>query len=505
MANEFPIKIRTDLDGKGLKEASAEFADLQKETKLADEQLKQTVVTHEDVGKKAEESGKKQVEHAEKATLSHRELRESVSAVGRQFGGLADVGLWLNPMTAGLAAVLALVGLLKSAIDFLAAPIEAANAALVAMDASRIKSAAESASALATSLGEIPDKESAIQAAFARGTTAMDNRIKLYDEQRAGIVKVAEAEEKAFEAELEHKVVMGSMTKEQADAAKEQAKLALDSLRGQNDEAKLQFEIQQRLEAFNAAKVRTKTGVDTNAIATAEGALAGPKSDADAAKAALNIGQNETVHHGFFGDLKLDEAKKKLLELTETLRETKPNDANANILIEKKYQAEQLAAEIKAHEAKMKPLEEAANAADVAQKHAEQNVKNAKDQEEADAKLAIEGAARIKSLQDELAILQQTNTAVQAANTRAAGSRTAGAADTGAQETFHHAQELEKHLAEHGGTRAEFVELNALMARLVEFARTNADYIASHAHTIADLKRQVDGIEQVQHQTGNVR
>jgi hypothetical protein len=74
----------------------------------------------------------------------------------------------------------------------------------------------------------------------------MDERIKKYDEQRAAIIKVVEAEETAFEAELEHQTALHPEQKEANDAKKEAAKLALDSLRGQNDAAKLQFEINQR-------------------------------------------------------------------------------------------------------------------------------------------------------------------------------------------------------------------------------------------------------------------
>jgi hypothetical protein len=86
---EFPIKIRADLEGQGIPDTAKGL---------------------QDVGKKAEEASKKQVEGAHHAELSHRELRETVGAVGREFGGLADVGLWLNPMTAALAAVLWAVG-----------------------------------------------------------------------------------------------------------------------------------------------------------------------------------------------------------------------------------------------------------------------------------------------------------------------------------------------------------------------------------------------------------
>ncbi len=101
MANteQFEIRIKTALDDAGIKATS--------------DQVKNLTESLDETGKKGDEAHEKITHGAHKAELGHRELREAVHAVANQFGGLADVGLWLNPMTAGLAATLFLVEKIK--------------------------------------------------------------------------------------------------------------------------------------------------------------------------------------------------------------------------------------------------------------------------------------------------------------------------------------------------------------------------------------------------------
>src|ERR1700733_10167487 len=55
------------------------------------------------MGKAGEEAGEKTSHAAEHSEISHHELKEAVHAVSKEFGGLADVGLWLNPQLAAIA------------------------------------------------------------------------------------------------------------------------------------------------------------------------------------------------------------------------------------------------------------------------------------------------------------------------------------------------------------------------------------------------------------------
>ncbi len=298
---------------------------------------------HEKTGEKAVDSGHKQVEAAEKSTLSHREEREALRGVGETLGAqIPMLGLWLNQATAGLAGVLAGAELLKQGLEVMNEPLAQANALLLAIDASRLQSAAQAASAMATALGDIQDKESDMQASFARGTTALENRLKLYDAQKDAVVKVAEAQERAFEAELDHQTALNPLLKEQNDAAKERARLQLDLLRGSSDAAKLQNEIHERSLAQAQAQFNIDFGVDKNAVTGAMGKAGGTKSDADAAKAALEQYQKSGVLGlgKLGGSISLEDAMQKLLEHQQALKQEQGglNDPNVTGFEEREIQ-----------------------------------------------------------------------------------------------------------------------------------------------------------------------
>ncbi len=299
---DYVIGIGTVADDSGAKQAESslkkvgEAAEKNARKSTVDAEIQKTLAQATGkTGQEAEEAGKKQIKASEESTLSHRELREAVHGVGRAFGAnIPELGLWLNNATMGLAAVLALSEGLKKYLDDLKAPIEAFNESLLAIDASRLEAAGKSASDTAAAFGEIADKESSLQSAFEQGTTALDNRIKKYDEQRAGIVRVAEAEEKAFEAELEHQSALHPEQKEANDKKKEDAKLALDLLRAQNDALKLQYEILQRTQALKAAGDRLQ-GPDQQSLWNAEQAAKGPADAAAVARTKAEQAAKESI------------------------------------------------------------------------------------------------------------------------------------------------------------------------------------------------------------------
>src|ERR1700722_5863413 len=90
--SDFLISIRTALEDQGIKLTDQQFTELKETARKTNEKIH---------------------EGHETLKLDHREPRESVGAVGRAFGGLSDVGLWLSPVTAALAVVLLLVDKLK--------------------------------------------------------------------------------------------------------------------------------------------------------------------------------------------------------------------------------------------------------------------------------------------------------------------------------------------------------------------------------------------------------
>jgi DNA repair exonuclease SbcCD ATPase subunit len=264
MANEseFLINIRTILEGQGIKLTESQFADLKKE-------VTKTTEAATDYGKEGEKAHDKVKEGAHKAELGHRELRESVSAVAAQFGGLADVGLWLNPMTAALAAVLFLVEKLKErfneateAAENLATQTDAINIAGMKGLADAARSAAESVQALAI-------EQAKLNTAYADGDTAMQSRIVQYAAERDAVMKVEEAKEQAFEAEIRRQVVLVAISKDRGDAIIAQAKLELEKNKGLNDQAKLQEEITEHEKQLAAARRNLESGADENAVRSA--------------------------------------------------------------------------------------------------------------------------------------------------------------------------------------------------------------------------------------------
>jgi hypothetical protein len=437
MSDEFKIKINTELDGKGTQQAIDGFQNLDKATEHTNESLKEAGEAHEQTGQKAEESGKKQVEGAEHATLSHRELRESVRAVANQFGGLADVGLWLNPMTAALAILLTAVDAVKEKFSEWKQAIDAARAALQAIDDAKIKAGAEAAASFAAALGDIVNQEGKLDAAYKRGTAAIDARIKKYDEEKDALLKVEEAREKAYEAEIDRQVKLGNISKERGDAMKEEGRLALDAERGATDQAKLKFEIEQRASEYSGARGRIKSGADQRAYEQAKAGEAGPAETAAAADQrakTISEGSVEAGGKSFknLGELKTaaQEAKDKLQDLEE-VRQNNPPPAEGTDTIGEEIKA--LKAQSEAYEAaiqsRTKYIENAQTLSSLAAKEsaaAKNRTDIAKDQLDHDAELNRTGGDKIKTLQDQYDLQQRTNEQVQQANRQASQSRLGG-------------------------------------------------------------------------------
>ncbi len=183
----------------------------------------------------------------------------------------------------------------------------------------------------------------------------------------------------------------------------------------------------------------------------------------------------------------------------------------------------------RSHQSYVTGLKELADVAESNAKHAETNIANVKAQTEADQKLTIEGGARIQALQDELKSLQETNAAIQAANTRAAAShvateaarspagqaaaqataadaasRAAAAGERGPQgqidlgDTVTAARLLEARLRnQRPGDRSQgdLTELHRLFERMLGFAESVDPHIRQTAHSYQDLNRRMSLLE----------
>lgn len=179
------------------------------------------------------------------------------------------------------------------------------------------------------SLSAIINEEDRLDAAYRTGNTAIGERIRKYGEEKDAILAVDEAKEKAFEAEIGRRVKLGLMSKEQGEAMKESARLALDTERGATDQAKLKFEIEQRQKELDDARERLSTGADANAFAaakTAEGGatirLAGRQSVLESAsKAEIDSGFDIPGRARLFSGLPTDTKFKSVDEMQKAIQD----------------------------------------------------------------------------------------------------------------------------------------------------------------------------------------
>jgi hypothetical protein len=241
--SEFTIRIKSESDMKALDESKLKLADLGKTANDSGNVIKISSKEAGDIISKMGESGKEageKMSHAgHEAELSHRELREAVHAVGQQFGGLADVGLWLSPQLAALAAVLFAVDKLKEHFEELVQKeIEAAKAARE-FKADSIQALADASRAAATAMSDYERSATAAANAEDRTTQAMQDQLALLAARIESQKQLAEAEEKAYETEIDRKVALHEMTQDEGERAKD---IARERLRNQDSELDRQRE-----------------------------------------------------------------------------------------------------------------------------------------------------------------------------------------------------------------------------------------------------------------------
>ncbi|MGP8199303.1 MAG: hypothetical protein ACLQU4_07360 [Limisphaerales bacterium] len=141
-------------------------------------------------------------------------------------------------------------------------------------------------------------------------------------------------------------------------------------------------------------------------------------------------------------------------------------------------------------------MQDAANTADVANKHAEQSIKNAEAQLEADQKLNVEGRERIEILEQQLALMQQVNAQTQAAATRAAGSRIATENIESVQRAYAAGEEALQHLNNgRGFSQADLEKLIELVHRLAQLHTSKQDVGSALSRKVTALEGQIQELE----------
>ncbi|HEX3716581.1 MAG TPA: hypothetical protein VH595_01325 [Verrucomicrobiae bacterium] len=416
-STDFLINIRTALEAQGIKMTDAEFSKLNETVKSSNTAVAELGTELDKTGKRGEEAHEKIHEGAHKSELDHRELRESVSAVAAQFGGLADVGLWLSPMTAALAIVLAAVERFKEVINQANEASERLAETTNAINNAGIKAFADASRSAAEAMQSLDIEQTKLNATYASGDAAMQNRIKQYGEEKDALLKVEEAKEQAFEAEIHRQVTLGQISKERGDAVISQAKLQLEAQQGANDQAKLAEEIQERQKQLAQAQ-RNLEGADQAAIRTAhakEEPLAADsarskEAASQAEKGAIDVyygGQNE--HYQNREGLQASIGKvKDTIEGNEELGQ--PEEA----LKPFREQLQTYQDALKAHDAYVENLNRDADIRKSKLTEAQARTEQANDQFRRDREINRTGTDEIDALQSKYERQAKTNAAVQA-------------------------------------------------------------------------------------------
>jgi hypothetical protein len=418
---DFQINIKTALQDAGIKATDEQIERLNQNLKIGNTAVADLGTEFEKTGEHGKEAHEKIHEGAAKVELKEREVRESVSAVAAQFGGLADVGLWLNPMTAALAAVLFLVEKFKEKINEATEAASRLAEQSEAIDAAKLKAFAESANSAAEAMQQLDIEQGKLDAAYARGDSAMDNRIKNYGAEKDALLQVEEAKEQAFEAEIRRQEALGKIGKETGDSAIAQAKLQLDSQRGASDESKLQDEITERKKQLSQAQGNLQSGKDQKAIRAAESAEAPLASKAaasdEAAKAAAGGKFQQTYTDRLGGELNFSGTVEDLKKQIQGQRQTQQaaEEQGDTVMVEQyKHNADALQDILNRQQTYIANLQKIAELDKQKVTDAKAHTEATIDQYRHDTEQDRSGQDRIDQLQKQLDLEKRTHAQVQA-------------------------------------------------------------------------------------------
>jgi hypothetical protein len=486
---QFPIRITTAYEGAGAKEANADLAQTTEQLKLGEHGYAEHQAA-------AQEAGRESVKAAEKTGLSMREEREIVRETGRAFGEqIPALRLWMNEATMGFAAAITVVELFKKGLENLEGPARRATELISALNAQGFKDAADAATNIATALGEIGDKEASLRAAFERGNTALDSRIKIFNDTKSAQIQIMELEEKAFEARMSFDSKEHPQNKLANDAAVENAKFQLARAKDQGDEAKQQNEIAERSVALAKAQFAIDFKVDENAVMAAQKKADAAKKAAGEAKLRAEAAEKVPVQEVVFGSLTAEEARNQLVRAQEQIEKDK---TEAPQLIGSDQEAiDQLEKLLAAHQKALAPAQDAANQALVAQKHAESELASANALLETHQKLTIEGQSRIDQLKQELQLTQQIAAERQQSDTTQAQARLLTENADEVKNAVHHGEEAYKKITGGKGYTAADVHELIQMMRLLATAHTEEQAVGKELHAeVQLLKREVEAAQQ---------
>jgi hypothetical protein len=214
---------------------------------------------------------------AHKLEIEHRELKESVRATGRAFGGLGEVGMLLSPVTAVVYGLVAAVEALKEHFTLLTeAALESAKATEEIRQGNLV-ALAGSAAAAAAAMNDYERQCEAAAEAEEHTNQAAQDRIALFDAETDGIKKVNEAEERLAEAEIDRDVATGKITEDEGTRRKHVEQERLGAVNAEADAQKEHKKIEE--DEKTVAEARARLAGEKQARAVAMAATEKPTAD----------------------------------------------------------------------------------------------------------------------------------------------------------------------------------------------------------------------------------
>jgi hypothetical protein len=301
---DFEIKIKTPTELAGavacadqLERNIGKAKALGKEFGEMEEQLKNVKKSIADYDEAAAGGAEKSEKFGEK----NRELREALRAVNEHIG---NIGISSREMGSGFGIA---AGVATAAIGALIAWLDAADKAENAFAASAAKGVGQTISEQGEAASNAAAAHEALAEALNRAATgetslmtAMNNRIKAFDDYITGLEKVAKAEDAAEEQRIQRQVRNQEITPEQGQEKIAGIHRAAEQRADAGDVAKTQKRYEEEAKTLAEAQAK-KNAADAEALAKKDAA---EKAANDAKRAEARKKGEEELLYGEGGDWK---------------------------------------------------------------------------------------------------------------------------------------------------------------------------------------------------------
>lgn len=350
---------------------------------------------------------------SEREKRSLRETREELRLLSAQAGPLGEIiRTAFSPELVGLAAFMSAIEGVRAMFAALQKQVDDYNESMRAIDAAKAKALADTTHDAAKAAADFAAAQAKLDDESASADKLMAARIKTYNDQVEAVQKVNEAQEKAFEAEIDRRASLGQITKEQAESAKSRGRLDLDAARGAIDQAKLQNEIDERQRQLDEANRRLQNGSDQRPIETANAARKSSAAAASDYDAQIKYQLGRVIQVSDIASGNIEELKKQAQELREIAEENEEGGTGTDPQV---FRAQAAAVEdaIRSQESFIANLQTLKDRQDAAADAAKRAADTAREREAVDCEIVRSGPDQIAELQRQAELQKRTQAQVQ--------------------------------------------------------------------------------------------